>query len=133
MDNKRNQIKMICTRDKMFLKFQKEKSPLFRGDLFQKYKDYHNRLVGIIRDSKNQYYIRYFNENLKNSKKIWEGVNQITNLKKKNDLVAILLKLEKESYPSLGRLLMSLTHILVELLRKRVRQSIVYMFDRKDS
>ena len=56
--------KLICTRDKMFLKFQKEKSPLLRGDLFQKYKDYRNRLVGIIRDSKNQYYVRYFNENL---------------------------------------------------------------------
>ena len=31
--------KMINTRDKMFHKFQKEKSPLLRCNLFQKYKD----------------------------------------------------------------------------------------------
>ena len=62
--------KMINTRDKMLHKFHKEKSPLLGDDLFQKYKSYRNRLVGIISDSKNQHYISYFNENFRNSKKL---------------------------------------------------------------
>ena len=63
-------IKTINTRDKMLHKFYKEKSPLLRDDLFQKYKSYRNRLVGIISDSKNQHYISYFNENFRTSKKL---------------------------------------------------------------
>ena len=53
-------------------------------------------MVEIIRDSKNQYYIRYFNENLKNSKKIWEAVNQINNLKKKKRSSSISIKIGEE-------------------------------------
>ena len=77
----------------MLYKFHKEKNPLLRDDLFQKCKSYRNRLVGIMRDSKNQYYISYFNENFRNSKKMWEWVNQITNLKKKTRSTNISIKI----------------------------------------
>ena len=67
----------------MFRKSIKEKNFALRSDLFLQYKLYRNRLVGIIRESKNRHFVKFFQENLRNSKKIWEGVNQLTNLKTK--------------------------------------------------
>ena len=85
--------KSIYKRDNIFQKFLKEKNPILKNDFFYRYKKYRNLLVKVIRDSKTQHYNKFFNENLQNSKKIWEGVNELTNNQKKNKTTNISIKL----------------------------------------
>lgn len=73
--------KSISKRDTLFKKFTKETIPTMKKELFKNYKTYRNNLVSIIRSSKVNYYTKIFRENLNNSKKIWENINQLTNLK----------------------------------------------------
>ena len=72
----------------------------------------------MIRESKSNYYHEFFNNNLKNSKKIWSGINDLISSKSKNknsnitldingnltsdkkliaESISILLKLQKKS------------------------------------
>lgn len=85
--------KSLNERDKMFRKFLKEKNHVLRNDLFLKYRRYRNRLVSIMRGSKKQFFVGFFNENIQNCKKIWEGVNQLTNLRKKSKNVNISINI----------------------------------------
>ena len=87
--------KGMSERDRQFKNFIKEKNRVLRNDLFLKYKRYRNRLVDTIRDRKKQYYVRFFSDNLKNCKKIWEGVNQLTNLKKRKEKSIISINIKE--------------------------------------
>ena len=42
-----------------------------------KYKMYRNKICTLTRISKQQYYTKFFNDNLTNMKKTWEGINRI--------------------------------------------------------
>ena len=43
------------------------------------YKRFRNKVTSEIRKSKKEYYKDYFNNNLSNMKKTWEGIKQIIN------------------------------------------------------
>ena len=91
MDNKRNQIKMICTRDKMFLKFQKEKSPLLRGDLFQKYKAI--AWLELLETVKTSTIFAILMRILKIARKYGKELTKLLTLKRKHDLLTSLLNI----------------------------------------
>ena len=47
------------------------------------YKFYRNKILTLTRGSRKVYFHNYFQENLNNMKKTWEGVNSLINRKKK--------------------------------------------------
>ena len=49
-----------------------------------KYKMYRNKICTLTRISKQQYYTKFFNENLTNMKKTWQGINSILARKSNN-------------------------------------------------
>jgi len=60
----------------------KIKNNFFQSGDFQKYKTYRNFIVTLTRASKKSYYDHYFNSNLTNIKKTWEGINNLIGSKK---------------------------------------------------
>ena len=48
------------------------------------YKTYRNKISTLTRLSKQQYYSQFFNDNLTNMKKTWEGINNVLARKLKN-------------------------------------------------
>ena len=60
------------------------KNKLYASDDRVKYKMYRNRICTLTRISKQQYYTKFFNDNLTNMKKTWEGINSILARKSKN-------------------------------------------------
>ena len=64
-------------------KIIKIKNHLFYLGDFDKYKLYRNKILTLTRISKKNYYHTYFNNNLKNMKKIWVGINSLINREQK--------------------------------------------------
>ena len=84
--------KSIKTRDNLLKKLQRENNCDRRSVLYNHYKLFRNRIVDLIRQSKTNYYRQYFNDNLRNSKKIWTGINEIISLKSKKNVTNISLE-----------------------------------------
>ena len=76
--------KSIRTRDSLIKKFKKEKRPNKKTELYNEYRFLRNRIVSQIRQSKLDHYRKFFNDNMKNSKRIWNGIREIISLKSKN-------------------------------------------------
>ena len=71
-----NEIKKsIRTRDSLLKKFKKEKRPNKKSELYNDYKTLRNRIVSQICQSKLDHYRKFFNDNMKNSKQIWNGIS----------------------------------------------------------
>ena len=87
--------KSIMTRDSLLKRlFHSEKRR--RSAIYDQYKFYRNRVVDLIRQSKSNYYVKFFNDNLKNSKKIWNGIHELTATKKRSDVTKISLDIAGE-------------------------------------
>ena len=76
--------KSIRTRDSLLKKFKKEKRPNKKSELYNDYKTLRNRIVSQIRQSKLDHPRKFFNDNMKNSKQIWNGIREIISLKSRN-------------------------------------------------
>ena len=48
----------------------------------ESYKKYRNKIIELIRQSKKTYYQRYFEQNKKDSKTIWQGIHEIISSRK---------------------------------------------------
>ena len=71
-----NEIKKsIRTRDSLLKKFKKEKGLNKKSELYNDYKTLRNRIVSQIRQSKLDHPRKFFNDNMKNSKQIWNGIS----------------------------------------------------------
>jgi hypothetical protein len=93
--------KQTKLRSKLWINFDIQKKIKFRDKLFrqqfksdniqtkQLYKSFRNRVVRDIRNSKQQYYHKYFNQNQNNMKKLWSGIKSIINFSD-NDLRAAI-------------------------------------------
>lgn len=68
--------KSIIARDKLLRQFIKSKDNTLKSNLHTQYKIYRNSIVNLIRKSKQNYFTKYFQKNSKNSKKIWQGINE---------------------------------------------------------
>ena len=69
--------KMMKIRDKLFKQFKVSNS----STTFKVYKQFRNRVVNEIRQSKKYYYQQYFHENKSNMKLLWKGIKDIISLK----------------------------------------------------
>ena len=78
-------LKSISIKNKYYKKFMNTK----KSDFYKKYKYYRDEINHLIRKSKKDYYITYFENFKKNSKKLWSGVKEIIN-KNVNDKSPIL-------------------------------------------
>ena len=70
-------VSNVQVKNKLYKKYLKTKSCYFHS----KFKLYRNKLNHLLKLSKLQYYNNYFLNNVKDSKKIWNGIKQIIHFK----------------------------------------------------
>ena len=87
-------LRSIKVRDKIYSRFLKEKDPIVKKILHERYKTYRNRLVNLIRLSKRNYFQKYFSDNEKTPKNIWKGINEIIALKNKKNFKNTSLEID---------------------------------------
>ena len=69
----------------------KIKNRLYKTGNCREYKSYRNKIITLTRLSKKQYSI-FFNENVKNIKKTWQGINELLNNRNKHHKTITTLK-----------------------------------------
>ena len=69
--------KSIIIRDKILKKFINAKNLNIKNELHIKYKRYRNSIIHLLKISKRSYYENFFNINIKNTKRIWKGINDL--------------------------------------------------------
>ena len=74
-------LKSIQRRNQLYGKIAKAKSHAEKTRIFQEFKRLRNEIVNITRISKKKFYSKYFSNNAKDMKKIWQGINEIVNVK----------------------------------------------------
>ena len=88
-------------RDKKHRKFLKTKNREKRDELYINFKEFRNKVVALCRASKKSYFRNYFSENCDNSKKTWQGIKSIINIKpaSKSELNSLLIDNEISTDP----------------------------------
>lgn len=76
--------KSIILRNKLYHRFINTKDQIMKNTFYQRYKIHRNEIVHLIRQSKINYYKTYFNENIRNVKNTWKGINELINHKKQH-------------------------------------------------
>ena len=64
----------IREKDKLYSKFVKTKDPFW----YNRYKYVRNDINLKTKEAKSKFYTKYFEQNMKNSMKIWKGINELT-------------------------------------------------------
>ena len=60
------------------------------------YESYRNLLSTLLKRTKEKYFTNFFNENIKDIKKIWKGIKSLVSMKQKNnDTPSLIIKDEK--------------------------------------
>ena len=60
------------------------------------YESYRNLLSTLLKRAKEKYFTNFFNENIKDIKKIWKGIKSLVSMKQKNnDTPSLIIKDEK--------------------------------------
>lgn len=88
----------IDKREKLLNLSTKEKDQNAKNVLRNQYKVYRNQIVKLTRLSKINYYKSYFNSNIKNSKNIWKGVNELIDKNKSRNQDKISLNINGVIY-----------------------------------
>lgn len=70
-------VKSISKRDHYFHKFIKAKNPHAKSEFHEIFKRYRNMIVTLCRQSKVNYYKRFFNQYSNNMRKTWDGIRSI--------------------------------------------------------
>ena len=112
-------------RDKLYKSLIKCKDPLNFPALEARFKTHRNLLTQICRVSKSNYYANFFSSNLKNSKKLWAGINSIINNKTLNNHVDSLLinKTLSNDPKSISEAFKTFYASVAESVRKRIPKS----------
>ena len=76
--------KFIAIKNKLFGKFIKSTNSIIKEKLHNDYKSYRNMISTLLKQSKKNYYDKYFKDNIYNMKNTWKGINQIHNFSPKN-------------------------------------------------
>ena len=76
-------LSKIRDKNKKFDKFVRCKDPLMRENLKKDFRTVQNEITTLIRNNKKEYYSKYFTENKAKANKIWQGINEIVNVKSK--------------------------------------------------
>ena len=73
--------KSISIKNSIFKKYINKKDPDIKEELHQKYKNYRNTIATLMKKSKQNYFTKYFETNIKNLKNTWKGIKSIISLK----------------------------------------------------
>ena len=73
--------KSISIKNSIFKKYINKKDPHIKEELHQKYKNYRNIIATLMKKSKQNYFTKYFESNIKNLKNTWKGIKSIISLK----------------------------------------------------
>ena len=118
--------KSVSVKNKFLSDFIKKKDPTIKVELHLKYKNHRNLLSTLLKRSKQNYYKKYFESNLNNSKNTWKGIKSIITMKNVISTVPETLSLMVKIQPlTLVKLLMSSTTILPQLLKLQSRILII--------
>ena len=76
-------FRKLKLKSKTFKKYIKCKNTQgnLKNTLFTKYKSLKNEITSLLRNSKKDYYNRYFTNNKRSLRKTWEGIKEIINIK----------------------------------------------------
>ena len=78
----------IKVRDKLYKQMIKQKDAILKNQKQMLYKRYRNKIVDLLKITKEAYYKKYFQENRKNSRALWSGINQIIYAKKSSKTIS---------------------------------------------
>ena len=83
----------ISVRDKLYKEMIKAKNDQIKKRKHEIYKTYRNKIVDLLQVSRKCHYQKYFEENKKSSRAIWQGIHDIVYSKrsKKNNTPSSLL------------------------------------------
>ena len=73
--------KSISIKNALFKRYIKLKRPVKKNEVHQQYKYYRNLLSTQMKKSKQNYYERFFKNNLNNLKNIWKGIRSLIAIK----------------------------------------------------
>ena len=73
--------KSISIKNSIFKKYINKKDPPIKEELHQQYKNYRNAIATLIKKSKQNYFIKHFETNIKNLKNTWKEIKSIISLK----------------------------------------------------
>ena len=76
--------KSISNRDKLLKSSHRAKTVQEKSKLFKQHKKVRNKIVEIIRLSKENYFKNYFSKNVKSPKNIWKGIGDLIQRKGKS-------------------------------------------------
>ena len=74
-------IKAINIKNNIHKKIIKANNPTLKNNLHNQFKKYRNIISNLLKKSKQNYYINFFNENLNNIKGTWKGIKELINFK----------------------------------------------------
>ena len=80
-------LQHMYERDELHKHFTKEKDETRRNYIFKFYKIKRNNIITELRKNKKDYYVVFFKENKSNIKETWEGISDIVNISKKQNIV----------------------------------------------
>ena len=83
--------------NKLYKQFCKTTNPESRKQLHESFKNYRNLTITLTRISKEKYYKSFFEDNKKDSKKVWEGIRSINNVKNEKSSNNISLNIDNET------------------------------------
>ena len=89
-------LKSIKDRNCTHRHFIKEKDKEKKKEIFKSYKSKRNLIKILIRQSKRNYYITFFEEHKADMKKTWEGIRNIVNISKKNRVTPVKVNYKDE-------------------------------------
>ena len=72
---------MLSLKKKILCDFIKRKDPTIKAELHLKYKNHRNLISFLLKRNKQNYYKKYFESNLNNSKNTWKGIKSIITMK----------------------------------------------------
>ena len=75
-------------RDKLYKEAIKEKKSRKKIQKRETYRKYRNKIVDLLKVSKQTHYQKYFEDNKKSYKALWDGIHQIIYSKKKKDNIS---------------------------------------------
>ena len=76
-------MKMINKREHLFLKFTRAKDETIKQHYHDQHKALRNQIVSLSRESKKNYYQKFFSDNANNLRDTWKGIKEIIKIKEK--------------------------------------------------
>ena len=105
-------IKMISIKNKLF--YRKKRQPK-NENVKRLYNIFRNRVNRELNKSKKDYYSKYFEDNKKNSKKVWEGIRSIINISNSKNNSISQLKIDEKSIDDPKEIVSTLNNFFVNI------------------